>query len=88
MKDISYELSNPFSFSIDRAINKTIGISGYEIYENWKNELINIYDEQLKNIDKEEKNYNIIANQGTTNIHPIWSYDGNRIRIITTRFKQ
>ena len=85
LKDISYELSNPFSFSIDRAINKTIGISGYEIYENWKNELINIYDEQLKNIDKEEKNYNIIANQGTTNIHPIWSCDGNRIAYLSNK---
>ena len=85
LKDISYQLSNPFSFSIDRAINKTIGISGYEIYENWKNELINIYDEQLKNIDKEERNYNIIANQGTTNIHPIWSYDGNRIAYLSNK---
>jgi len=85
LKDISYELSNPFSFSINRALKKSIGISGYKIYGDWKIELENIYNEQLKNIDQKEKNYSIIQDKGTTNIHPIWSFDGSTIAYLSNK---
>ena len=78
LKKITDELSKPFVLSINKALKNSIGVSGYDIYNDWKIELNKIYQEQLKNIE-DMKNYFIIENNGTTNIHPTFSNNGLKI---------
>ena len=84
LKKITDELSKPFVLSINKALKNSIGISGYEIYSDWKIELSKIYQEQLKNIEDIE-NYLIIENNGTTNIHPTFSKNGLKIAYLSNK---
>jgi len=84
LKKITNNLSNPLTYSIDKAIKKSIGISGYALYGNWKNDLEAIYKSQLKQIT-DTKNYTILEDAGTTNIHPVWSPNGEMIAYLSNR---
>ena len=56
LKNISLALSNPFNFSVSKSIKNTLGISGYELYDNWSKSLEKKYKNDITNI-KEVKNY-------------------------------
>ena len=84
LKKITDELSKPFVLSINKALKNSIGVSGYDIYNDWKIELNKIYQEQLKNIE-DMKNYFIIENNGTTNIHPTFSNNGLKIAYLSNK---
>jgi len=82
LKLISENLSKPLIYSINKAIYNTIGISGYSLYNDWKKNLNKIYIDQLEAI-ADPKNYTIIADGGTTNIHPVWSINGKKIAYLS-----
>jgi hypothetical protein len=84
LKDISVTLSKPLIYSINKAIYEVLGVSGYELYDNWANELDHIYSEQLANINDLE-NYFIFESNGTTNIHPQWSPDSKQIAYLSNK---
>ena len=84
LKNISNELSKPFIFSINQALENAVGMTGYDIYKNWKQDLIEIYSKQLKEV-KDKENYHIIEDSGTTNIHPVFSMDGSQIAYLSNK---
>jgi len=85
LKDITYQLSRSFTFSIDKAIENTLGVSAEHLYNEWKSELQFIYSNQVKSIDKNNVNYTIIEGEGTTNMHPVWSPDGTKFLFLSNK---
>ena len=83
LKEILINLSSPIEFSVNNAIKKAIGISGNELYEEYKNSLNNGYELLTNNIKSYTSKPNIITDKGTTNLHPTWSPDGKRIAFIS-----
>ena len=84
LKGISSSLSNPLNFSISKSIKKTIGVTGYELYDKWSSTLKEKYNHQVKNIDS-KNNYTLIENEGTKNINPKWSPDSKKIAFISNK---
>ena len=76
LKNIFQNLSSPFEFSIDNAMYNTFGIGGYELYEEFKNELETRYQRLVEPIRLLPINGRIIRSEGTANTHPKWSPDG------------
>ncbi|MFL2983769.1 MAG: hypothetical protein ACJZ12_05195 [Candidatus Neomarinimicrobiota bacterium] len=72
LSQIMDELSSPFQFSIDRAIENVIGKSGNEIYQDFKNVLEVKYNALAEQIYTMSNEGEIIQKSGTTNIHPKW----------------
>ena len=85
LKEITQQLSKSFTFSIDKAIANTLGVTSEYVYDEWKNALKSIYANQVKEIDKGNDNYIVIENEGTTNIHPVWSPDGSKFLFLSNK---
>ncbi len=81
---ITSSLSDPFTFSIDKSIEHILSKSSEELYNDWKNEISEIYSDQIAS-HSGEKNYKLIEVEGTTNIHPVWSPDGNSFLFLTNK---
>lgn len=85
LKKIMVELSNPFEFSINDAIKRAIGISGNDLYGDFKKMLETRYNLLTENIQKNKISGHIIEDGGSSNLHPKWSPDGKRIAYISNR---
>jgi len=66
------ELSNPFQYSIDKVIEKAIGVDGKTLYKKYTDELIEKYQQSTKRIIKDDKKVQLLQSQGTTNLYPKW----------------
>ena len=84
LKDISISLSKPFNYSINRAIKETIGITGEELYSNWKGSLEKHYTQQISNI-QDKKDYTILESDGEANINPRWSPNSKKIAYLSNK---
>ena len=70
LNNISEYISKPLQYSFPSAVKKATGLSLKSIYSDWYKEM------SLKYISKENGhnlNGKVIIEDGTTNIHPIWS---------------
>lgn len=85
LKNIMIELSNPLEFSINGAIEKAIGISGSDLYTDFKKMLEARYGFLTENVQKNKVTGHIIEDGGSANLHPKWSPDGKRIAYISNR---
>lgn len=83
LKEILINLSSPFQFSVNNAIKKSIGITGDELYEEYKKSLSKGYNMLTKNIKLHISRPNIIVDKGSANLHPTWSPNGNQIAFIS-----
>ena len=83
LKEILINLSSPFQFSVNKAIKKSIGITGDELYEEYKKSLSKGYNMLTKNIKLHISRPNIIVDKGSANLHPTWSPNGNQIAFIS-----
>jgi hypothetical protein len=83
LKEILINLSSPLQFSVNNAIKKSIGITGEELYEEYKKSLSKGYNLLTKNIKLHISSPNIIVDKGSANLHPAWSPNGNQIAFIS-----
>ena len=83
LKEIVLALSSPLQFSVSSAIEKSIGISGNELYDLYKKSLENGYDLLTQSIRSTEVQGRIIAGKGTANLHPVWSPNGKHIAYLS-----
>jgi len=72
LKLIMTELSSPFQFSIDKAIENVVGISGEEVYQDFKRSLDAKYTLLVSPIEINPVEGKQIQKNGTTNIYPKW----------------
>lgn len=73
------------TYSVNKAIFKVTGKYGEELFQEWKITLENEYNIKLKNVQKTEKKGHFIINDGTTNIYPKWSPNGNYIAYLSNK---
>ena len=83
LKEIILALSSPLQFSVSNAIEKSIGISGNELYDLYKKSLDNGYDVLTQSIRSTKLQGRIIAGEGTANLHPVWSPNGKHIAYLS-----
>jgi len=83
LKEIILALSSPLQFSVSNAIEKSIGISGNELYDLYKKSLDNGYDLLTQSIRSTKVQGRIIAGEGTANLHPVWSPNGKHIAYLS-----
>jgi len=84
LSKICDEMAKPLQYSMNKSIKKSMGISGYALYDNWKEEMTDIYNMQLNQLNNPE-NYKIIESKGFSNMHPIWSPSGKKIAFISDK---
>lgn len=85
LKMIMVELSSPFQFSIGNAIKRSIGITGDELYNDFQRTLEQYYEKLTESIKTNRREGKVLLKKGTTNLHPIWSPDGNRFAFISNQ---
>ena len=86
--DILPRISNILSsktFSINHAIYKATGYSGYDLYLKWVDYLNNDYNQKLINVRNNSVEGIVIEGEGTTNLFPKWSPGGSKIAFISNK---
>jgi len=73
------------TFSINKAIYKTTGSFGYDLYSDWVEFLQQDYNDQLKVVEENKVEGKIIEGDGTTNLFPKWSPNGKKIAFISNK---
>jgi hypothetical protein len=85
LRKIMDELSNPFSFSVYSALEKTIGIPADKLYHDFKVDLGKKYSNIGSLIANNENKGEIIISEGTANLHPVWAPDGRRFGYLSNK---
>jgi len=85
LRQISEELSSPLRVTIDGAIERVLGKTGQELYDEWKKEKTRIYQERAKSIRSDEHEGEIIEKEGFGNFYPAFSPDGSSIFYVSNR---
>ena len=70
--EIIDELSKPYNFSIDKAFMNVLGISGSEVYQDFKSVLEARYNSLTEPLKILPVKGDIIQNKGTANLSPKW----------------
>lgn len=79
LKEISKHLGDFDNFSMDKAIRRTLGKDGDDLYNEWKAYLKNDYEMRLKNVKKDIVEGEVIEKLGFANYNPKFSPDGKKI---------
>jgi len=79
LREISYNLSSLATLTIDDAIERAIGKTGKELYNEWKTYLTEVYNKRVEPIKKHLVQGELIADVGFGNFYPTFSPDGKRI---------
>jgi WD40 repeat protein len=79
VKEISYNMSSVFQFTIDGAIEKALGKTGEQVYNEWREFVKEDYNIRSKKITQNEIMGEIIEPNGFGNFYPIFSSNGEKI---------
>ncbi len=85
LRDISRQLAAPFRLTMDGAIEASVGITGKELYEEWKKEKTLQYKPLADSLRSMRTNEEIIENEGFWNFYPVVSPDGASIAYISNK---
>jgi hypothetical protein len=83
LHDISKALRNRLNYSIRKAMKDATGIDGENLYNEWVKELNTKYVARTIHLNGNIQSGDVIIRGGTTNIHPVWSPDGNRFLFLS-----
>lgn len=85
LEKITEESGKISVLTFDRALENATGISAGELYQNWKEELEQTYNEKLNLIYQNEVKGTPIEEKGFANLHPVWSPEGDKIAYISNK---
>ena len=85
LRKISYNLARLTDVTIDAAIEKAVGKSGGEVYDEWRESLRQDYARRTEPVKANLVAGNIIANVGFGNFYPQFSPDGKSIAYISNK---
>lgn len=83
--EISRNLSSLTEFSIDAAINRSIGKDGKQVYDEWVESIRTEYARRSSNVKEHMVGRDIIADVGFGNFYPTFSPDGKSIAYISNK---
>ncbi len=73
LSSLMNELSSPFQFSVNNAIEAVLGVSGEEVYQKFKSSIEEKYSSMTEVIGAFPSKVKFLQNNGTTNIYPKWN---------------
>jgi len=85
LRQISRQLAVPFRLTIDGAIEASLGITGKELYEEWKKEKTIQYKLLADSLHSLRASEEMIENEGFWNFYPVVSPDGSSIAYISNK---
>jgi hypothetical protein len=85
LRQISYNLSSIFRVTIDGAIQAALGISGQQLYEEWKQDETAKYDSVARTIEPDRRDGVLIEKEGFGNFYPTYSPDGSTIAYVSNK---
>ncbi len=78
-------LSSPFQFSIAKTINKVLHVSAKELYDSFSETLQKRYETLTMTVQNNERKGTILVSEGSANLYPRWSPDGNSFAFLSNR---
>ncbi len=85
LREISDNLRSFSAITIDGAIEKAIGKDGIELYNEWKDHLINDYNQRIEHVKDNVVAGRTIADVGYANFYSTFSPDGKRIAYVSNK---
>ena len=85
LREISYNLHSLTAMTIDGAIEKSIGKTGKELYDEWKSYLQKDYAGRIAFVKEKVVAGEIISGEGFGNFYPAFSPDGKSIAHISNK---
>ncbi|MBN1396872.1 MAG: PD40 domain-containing protein [Bacteroidetes bacterium] len=85
LKEISQKISAPLRLTIDGAIEESLGMTGEQLYNEWKLEKINQYKRMKDSLGTAIREGTIIENEGFGNFYPAFSPDGSKIAYVSNK---
>ena len=85
LSGIANALSSKRPVTISNAIKKATGVNGDEVYENWKNEIADMYRAKTRLISENSVSGKVINGEGAANFFPSWSADGKQLAFISNK---
>ncbi len=82
---ISESLSKPFNYSIRQAMKDATTIDGQILYDEWRLYLNEKYSDLTSHIQNNETNGVVLEENGTTNVHPVWSPNGQKFAFLSNK---
>lgn len=82
---ISKRLSSLPRTTIDGAISEVLGKSGAELYEEWKQAKLKLYQATLQRIASARVEGELLENEGFGNFYPAFSPDGSTLAYVSNR---
>jgi Tol biopolymer transport system component len=83
LRDILRAMTPAWRYDFSGAIESTIGISGQNLYNDWKAALEERYQLQQAALKDRLAEGDLIFDNGYMNLHPRWSPEGDRIAFLT-----
>ena len=85
LRQISNNLSSLFRVTIDGAIEGALGISGQQLYDEWKHDETQAYDSVAQSVRQNLREGKLIEKDGFGNFYPVFSPDGSKIAYISNK---
>jgi Tol biopolymer transport system component len=85
LEEITRALGKVTNFTIDAAFKDVLGKDGNEIYNEWKDFLINDYKKRSEDVNENLVQGDIIAKEGFGNFYPVFSKDGKKCVYISNK---
>jgi len=85
LEKITKECGDISVFTFSGALENATGVSGKDLYQDWIEGLQRDYRSKLQTIISNEIKGTAIETEGFSNLHPIWSPDGEKIYYITNK---
>jgi len=85
LRTITKALGNKLNFTIDAAIEDVLGITGNELYLEWKNFLQEDYEKRIAAVKQNIVQGELIEKEGFGNFYPKFSKDGNKFLYISNK---
>lgn len=85
LREISDALSSIFRVTIDGAVQSALGISGQQLYDDWKRDETAQYDSVARSIRPFTREGELIEKEGFGNFYPAFSPDGSKIAYVSNK---
>ena len=85
LSEISHKLGKKLNFTIDAAFKEVLGKDGNQIYDEWSGFVKSNYKDRIKDVQANQVEGNVVANEGFGNFYPLFSSDGKKMIYISNK---